>query len=461
MLLVILGLAAFVYMIVSGGAPLTVSQETTVIVEPLKSNGQTVDFHQAIQAMIEPDVPADENGFRAVVLGYGRETFVAGERHQANEEDWQYAEMCKALAIDPETPATFSLPRPMQNDQQWLAEVGEGLDAVQVAASKPHYFVPMIRQSEKDFVVMSQPSAVYGFHERLSEALRHRANTRFQSNEVGEAWKDVLTSLRLFRHVTINQVLERKDEESPLAPVAEVVATLSEWTPAQLEQAMRDLETLPDWQDRQTTLTMIQFVLLDLLSATNDPVDLQVRFQKMLPEEMLGMLPVIAIAFDWNLVAKELNNEIKTYSTLLEEAAGKSLDEQFDQLSLRLPGETLSEPVNEENLEEFLRNHIEAEKSLDVLFTSGRSKLSGTMVGRYVVTWLAGEIYRQQLIEESRCQALRWALALERYHREHQTYPDTLEPLGLQPMPQDMGFHYEKVDTGYRLQNKVFRLDKE
>ena len=208
-------------------------------------------------------------------------------------------------------------------------------------------------------------------------------------------------------------------------------------------------------------LTKIQFMLLDLVSATNDPSDLQRRLHRTLPAEMRQAVEVLnVIAFDWNLVAKELNGAIKSYGELLEQASGKRPDDQCTLLRLRLPGGAHDSPVSEEKLQEFLQNYIESEQSLDFIFASGRSRLTGAFVGRQLVSWMAGEMYRLQLMEESRCQALRLALALERFHREKGQYPESLEELGLKPMSSDMYLRYEKTGTGYRIQNAVFRLEQ-
>ena len=71
----------------------------------------------------------------------------------------------------------------------------------------------------------------------------------------------------------------------------------------------------------------------------------------------------------------------------------------------------------------------------------------------YMGTKAAGEMYRLQLIEESRCQALRLAFALEQFHREHSQYPHSLEPLRLPPMTWDMHLQYERQGEGYRIWN--------
>ena len=461
-LLFIAALAAIWYFCLTGGAPLTVSPETTIITEPLKSDGKTVDFHKAIQKMIEPDIKADENGFRDVVIGYGQAVFEPG--HNKNDAQQQYLLMCEGLGIDPQTPPTFSLPSPGADVNQWLAEAENGLDAVQVAAAKPHYFVPMTRKDERDLVVRSLPVATYAFHEKLSQALRTRANVRYAEKKIDEGWKDTLTSLRLFRFVTINRTWQHviqngvydNNAESLLTPVAEIVATLPQWTPEQLTQGIKDLESLPGWQDRQTTLQVLQFALLDLILTANDVTEFVRRCDDgEVPPP--GFAKAIQRGFDLNLLAKEMNEAVKGHGELMEQVAGKSLDEQFDLLRLR---ETEEHPklFDEGKLQALLEDKIIGDISLNPLFTPGRSRLIGIVAGE-AVTATAGEMYRLQIMEESRCQALRLALALERYHREKLEYPDSLNALGLKPMPMNMSLQYEKKGDGYRIENKVFLLE--
>jgi hypothetical protein len=282
----------------------------------------------------------------------------------------------------------------------------------------------------------------------------------------------MLATIRLFRTVTINQAwlqsLSGIDRELLLTPVSDVIPLLHHWTPEQLKQAIKDLESLPHWQDRQTTLRMMQFTLLDMLSAMDDVSNLSNRLRVSLPveAEMEGALAMASmIGIDWNLVAKELNAKIKEYGDRWERSVGNSLEEQFALMNLRLMDEPLRHPLtnlNEKYLEDFFTEHIQDVADLPV-FASGRSRLTGIFAGT-LVEWGAGEMYRLQLMEESRCQALRLALALELYRRTHQTYPDSREELELLEgfnlsITPDMYIEYEKWGDGYHLHNMIFQLD--
>lgn len=440
LLLIALGFAALYYCICTGGAPLTVSLETTIITEPLKPDG-TVDFHQAIQTMTQPEVQPDENGFMTIWRGYGREIYDSIDRENVRR---QYLGMCDHFDINPQAPPSWS-------------DAGEGLDAVQTAVAKPHYFIPLVRQSEKELVAMSQPFAIYAFHEQLSDSLRQRANTRFAANDTAGAWQDTLASMRLFRRVTINQAwlkeLGSKNSESLLTPAAAIINTLPQWPPQQLEQAIKDLESLPDWQDRQTTLTTIQFMTLDMLSATNDLSDLGNRLHIDLPKQMQDMLHILQlVGFDWNLVAKEFNSEMKAYGELLERVSGDRLEEQFNVLRLRQMGEPYCMP-NENEWQEFAVNHFNTTGENPFL-ARGWSRTIGAMMA-HLGNKAAGEMVRLQLVDESRCQALRLALTLEQFRRSKSRYPDSLAELSWQP---GMNLQYEKQGNGYRLWNDVFSV---
>jgi len=416
LILIAVGFIALCYSVFTGGEPLRVSEETTVITEPLKSDGETVDFHLAIQAMIEPPgVQPDENAFMAIWRGYGREIEDVIDRVDARQQHLvrqQYRIMCEEFGIDPLAPSAW-------------ADAGAGLDAVRTAVARPHYFVPLVRQSEADLVVMSQPIAIYAFHEHLSDSLRQRARDRFVANDPAGAWQDMLASIRLFRHVTVHQAwlkeMDGRNSESLLTPVADIVATLPQWTPEQLAQAVRDLDTLPDWMDRQTLLTTMQFSLLDLVSATNDFSSLH----GVLPAEIRDVVEFLftIIAYDWNLVAKEFNREIENYGKLLEEVAGTDIENQFNLLRLRRIGEPRNIPVSPEGWRdefgEFSINRVRetGDHSLHLLSTPGRSRLIGAFIGHRLIPWGAGEMYRLQLIEDSRIEALRQELEAERLRR--------------------------------------------
>ncbi len=71
---------------------LRISKETTYITEPLKSDGQQVDYFAALQKATYPaNIATDENGYRLILrhLGKGLET-----------EPWYFVQECEELGLD-------------------------------------------------------------------------------------------------------------------------------------------------------------------------------------------------------------------------------------------------------------------------------------------------------------------------------------------------------------------------
>ena len=440
--LIVIACAALWYALFSGSTRLVVSEATTIITGPLTADG-TVDFHQAIKNEFEPDIPPEDNGFRAVLLTFGRTMFASDQ-----DGDWQFQAMCRELGVDPA--ATQEL------------EISQGLDAVRDAVNSQHYFIPLIRQSERDLVATAHPHAMRVFHSNLPDALRQRAGTRFAAGETEEAWKDFLASIRLFRFVPNNAVWQDGALATGrfLTPVDDVIATLPQWSPEQLRQAIGDLESLPPWRDRQATLRIMQFILLDALSSAHDFVELLERSgvsPEEIPEDMLGGL--MFIAFDWNIIAREMNREIREYSERLTRAEGRRIEEQFAMLGLRREDERHNFPETDEQRAHFLAEELmrTSQNPLTLFTGSGWSQITGSILG-YFVRLTVGDVFGLQLMEDSRTESLRLALALELFYRENEHYPDSLDELRLQPLLPNLQIEYGRLEEGYRLRNMLFEV---
>lgn len=321
--------------------------------------------------------------------------------------------------------------------------------------------------------MLSQPLGIFAFYDTLSRALRARAFYRFQSeNEsaVGDAWKDILADLRLFRraaHQTawLAEITDKMEfDASRSNDIQKIAVTFEQWTLEQLDQAIADLETLPRWQDRETTHKIIQFTMLDIiqtLGAEGGFTNLQHRAYPPAVDTDSALQTINIISFDWNLVAKELNKTIKQCDELFAEAEGKSLNEQSNLLDLRKTKEQNNKDFIEKQTNKIVRAHFESHGIPGFLFASRRSNLVGTILGGPLFTFMAKKMYLLQVEEESRCQALRIVLALERFHREKQQYPKSLDELGLKPLDKDMDFEYSSWDSGYTLHNNVFEYRRD
>lgn len=73
--------------------PLQISAETTYITQPLKSDGQQVDYFAAIeQEVYPPTLATEENGFRLLIAHLGLPLV---------SDRWHFEQMCRKLGLDP------------------------------------------------------------------------------------------------------------------------------------------------------------------------------------------------------------------------------------------------------------------------------------------------------------------------------------------------------------------------
>ncbi|MDR3182122.1 MAG: hypothetical protein LBT89_04235 [Planctomycetaceae bacterium] len=395
----ITGVLAYYYCL--KGQPLLVSPETTVITEPKKKDGVSVDFFKAIQDITETKKPANDNGFKDILIGYGTAMFENKEAAQV----WQHNAMCKHFNVDPLTVPQYVLTGITPDAvNHWLSVVGPGLDAVAAAVLKPDYFVPMIRQNENDLVLAVQPQTVYNFHYQLAEALRYRAKYRFAGGDYAGGWNDYVTTLRLFRRVTLNyaaleSLKHGKIGGQTLLQPDDFKDIISKMPAEVRSQAVKDLETLPAWQDRSITLKTLQYGVLDILSATDDMPRLLDKFSdKPIPADIKKLLEVIG--FDWNHVAVSLNEYFDEYSEKLAAAGGDLVKQQ--EVFNEMP------PASEESIKTEIERSLN-ERNNNPITVSGRSALTGRMAGR-IFTQIAGQMFKLQIEEEKRCKELKDSL---------------------------------------------------
>lgn len=497
-----------VYNICLKGSPLQVSPETTVITEPLKSDGKNVDFFKVVVDISEPKIPAEENGFKNVLEAYGKQIF---ESQFGVQRDWPYEETCRHFGLDPtalkptsvfedapeqfvrKTPKADEKPKADENAEdakdemsplddsdaraegyaesfvhladtpwtveerptmkEWLEKVSPGLDIVQQAGLKEHYFIPMVRRNDKEVCLATISQDAFQFHIRLSQGIRIRAMNRLATGETEKAWKDILASLRIYRQVlagadfvsgleeqTVNTALNRE--------LVETVVRHDRWTPELLTQAIADMEKLPKWPENKDFIRVFQFLLLDAVSSTGDMKNLLESFS---PEQVDDDAARAAgiVGFNWNLVAKKMN-------------------EQFADLEGKVDGKTFKEIL--ETFGDDPQARLEAEMHArfsgrpgDVIFklltVGGRSEFTGDIVGR-IMTLLAGRIIVEEIHEEIHCRLLHAALALEKHKLQKKNYPDSLEALDLKEFEPSISIQYEKTGTGYVLSVGDIKIER-
>lgn len=232
-------------------------------------------------------------------------------------------------------------------------------------------------------------------------------------------------------------------------------------TSEQLKRAVEDLESLPDWQDRETTLKMMQYTLLDMLSVADNIPELISRLNQRQPLPNGQWIP--EVGFDMNLLAQEFNKHINDYREGWDQEED-SLRNLIVQWRLRRsPEENPFDLGKQEYRNEVGRKAaqklMQEGTSVNPLKASGRSSFVGAVTGALIVQG-AAELYRLQMIEETHLQALRLDLALTLYRREHGKFPDSLEQLGLKPLLPDMEFRYSNRGNGYEIQSEFISYQR-
>ncbi|MDY0167256.1 MAG: DUF1559 domain-containing protein [Thermoguttaceae bacterium] len=223
--------------------PLRISEETTYITGPLKSDGKQVDYFAAIREATRPaNAATDENGFRLIVQHLGA---------PPDSEPAYFARMCEELGLDAEAlrpDMTYREPydllkdyaeseafdeglinkllgeewsmdnlpwrlgkklgRPWTLDDlpmmaEWLEKNGPALDLLGRAVRKPTFHIPLVRQGEDDLVIDIQWAHVpNGQHARsMARGLRTRAAYRIAVGDLDGASDDIIACKQLGRHI--------------------------------------------------------------------------------------------------------------------------------------------------------------------------------------------------------------------------------------------------------------------
>ncbi|MCL2743967.1 MAG: hypothetical protein FWE67_08950 [Planctomycetaceae bacterium] len=466
------------------GVPLKVSPETTVITGPLKGNGN-VDFFTVIEKEHLPPAAPEDNGFKEVLAAYGKAMF----SNPAGKREWQYEETCRKLGLNPgdEPTAVWTdysqyylgeagnvaklASSPWKIDDQpkmkeWLDKVNGGLDILQNAVMKEHYFLPMVRRNENELALLSVSSDALNFHRKLAESLRVRAMQRLGANQNAEAWKDITAALRLERSVFI--FFDFSDFEDKMEAIAakpqpdinpeelasqfgsnfsalsagrntllDTLANSTDWKKEDLDGAIADLEALPPWIDRQTFLKIMQYAVLDMISSMNDAVAFVESLD--IPTHHAGKKGDVVPLVNWGMLAKQLNIQFADYAKSIK-------PEDMQTVVLKTDKEVLDELNRKmtESMKDFSRNPAA------IMMVNSRSVLAGDILGD-ALTAAELVIFKQMLNSEQERQLLRTAFAVKRFQLENKELPKTLEDLKLEPLTPELPLIFEVKPDGISL----------
>ncbi|MDR1480809.1 MAG: hypothetical protein LBJ00_17930 [Planctomycetaceae bacterium] len=483
-----------IYVYCIKGVQMRISPETTLVTSPLKSDGKSIDFFMLIKDEVDSQDLTKNNGFKDVLAAYGKE-LVAASRQDELGHGWIFTEMCKSVDLDPQfTPAhvykepefNIILDKEKSNGNgeddiipdnkyesneliiyqkvlskdwsikehpklaEWLESVGSGLDVVQKAALEEVYFIPLVRRNENDLAIVSIAPHVVSANRNLIHGLQVRSMLRIGEGEYTKAWDDLLASFHLRRKL-INrgiQLFGDEPDQIKLQVIKTVVESSAKWESEQLDNAIANLKTIPQYPKREDLLLITQYLLLDIFSMAGDSkqfvesisgqsVDSHAASKQMM-KSMISLMDLCG--FDWNIVAKHLNEAI--------EAHKKSIGETGTEKILNAPSKDIKH-----GLDEFTgRLSVQIQNKIIEMFTvSGRSEFVGFVIGEFVPV-LERHVFKQTLNDEIRHRLLLTALTISKYERENKKYPESLDQLKLEPprIPA-MKTNYEITDKGYKI----------
>ena len=201
-----------------GGAPVTVSKETTVITEPLRKDGY-VDYIAATNKILSKDVTPENNalvpfwntmGPAGVPLADRAEYFrLLGVNPPAEDGNYfisleKFAEKQPgAVGLDViDGQLTKAQERPWTKSEfpvlaAWLEANQTPLEAIIAASRRPRYYSPLIGDDSGNLLKVTLP-AIQGIR-NATQALLVRANLQLAEGKTDACWQDLLATHRLAR----------------------------------------------------------------------------------------------------------------------------------------------------------------------------------------------------------------------------------------------------------------------
>ena len=341
--------------------PLRISEETTILTEPRTPDGRRIDYLAYLEERFGPKNAA-ENGFREIAAATGRVPM-----ENISQDYWD--ELCRKLDIDPFAPPTMpfvvwgdrplfeaahresgseepfekspgeiaALPPELHNSHfAWNSSGGDMIRQWQEKYMAEHWanedfpemgqcidtlspFLDLLGQSvRKDVyyipVARARSSSAYGILLPCAQSQRQfgrylviRANRSLHAGDLDAAWYDLLSALRLGRHLKndiflVTQLVGNAIEWMAF-PVVQEMLSRDDVTPEQLRQWRDDLKKLPKAKSAEDIVLCEHFAALDILSnASSGNTAREYIFEKHLPRGAENILGI-----DWMLCARLVN----------------------------------------------------------------------------------------------------------------------------------------------------------
>ena len=329
-----------IYVFTLWGASLRVSEETTYITEPLKSDGKRVDYFAAWeQETYPPNIATEENGYRLIVQHLGNapeapphhaaeirrklglpEELEPDMNYQDPEDFWQAyldSDECdEAMLVrlidevpcnDPQGELRDRIYRPWTSQdlpamEKWLRKNNAAIDIISEAVRKPVFRIPMARTNEDDqllALLLPELQQTRAFARGLSV----RANHRIGTGDIDGAIEDIVACRRLGRqigpggsliHMLVGIACEGIACSIGIAGSLEHLPTKD-----QLQRLAANLEVLPPPAAVDEAMRFERYTALDIVQ------DLSMGKVPLNDWETLSQGPSWLV--DWNVVAKRIN----------------------------------------------------------------------------------------------------------------------------------------------------------
>ncbi|HEY4328657.1 MAG TPA: hypothetical protein VGN88_02885 [Phycisphaerae bacterium] len=198
--------------------PFTIAKDTTLLSQPLKSNG-TVDYVAAVNITLGKDVTPQNNGFvtllqivgtsNALLAGHADEILKASGA-QPSSSQWTPPPSEPNAAPNDNITASrlFALaqsapwnPADHLNWDAWLDANQRPLNLARLASRQPHFWIPLVASDEQTPLMSADRANTNVLHplREIVQALQLRAMRSLFKSNADSAWQDLDAAHRLSR----------------------------------------------------------------------------------------------------------------------------------------------------------------------------------------------------------------------------------------------------------------------
>lgn len=473
--------------LIAADPEITISKETTYVTEPKTDDG-FVDLITAINAKNSEGVTQENNAAAVIfpVLGARPDKNFRNPEASLKMADRFYEELGVPMPKDGDeefislTNYILSEGVEANSDKFWQIQDQQGdaqqgywnreefpmiadwvdankkpLDLIIAGVQREKYYCPINSDAKVGSTGQSLLATMLPHIQSIREvarALNCRALLLAEEGKNEEAWRDLIASYRLGRHIEhgsflidalVGIAVEAITNQSMLTfiedskPSAELAA-----------KYLNDLEELPARQSMAETVNLSERLLfIDIVAMiAYDKTDGVLGIEDGLPQ-IHGLIKKTGLKIDWNLI---LENGNQWYDQYVEAMKIESFTEKQKKLN-RINNEL------QQLSQRFKDQSILKTFAFALLDVKTRSKY----VGDILISLLLPACRQASIAEqrsEQRFENLRIALALAGYHADEKSYPEQLQllvPKYLESLPQDQfaekQMTYQKTETGYLL----------